>query len=212
MKALLPVLFGLASLACSTPASQGPAHPNQPAPSMQSPVAPAPSSAPNPAEPSAPSEPTARGPREFPTLSDAGLITLQEMSLIGEANVRTLRVAEDGSWSFAKGAEERAGKLSAKQLESVRALLKEVSSAKPSEGMGLPCDALPMHAARLSFGGSRSVGWAGPRAAAPRVGGGHGQGARPNRRGPQRGRDRAHAVATLSVAAALCSPSPRSCD
>lgn len=167
MKALLPVLFGLASLACSTPASQGPAHPNQPAPSMQSPVAPAPSSAPNPAEPSAPSEPTARGPREFPTLSDAGLITLQEMSLIGEANVRTLRVAEDGSWSFAKGAEERAGKLSAKQLESVRALLKEVSSAKPSEGMGLPCDALPMHAARLSFGGSRSVGWAGPCAGPP---------------------------------------------
>jgi hypothetical protein len=37
--------------------------------------------------------------------------------------------------------------------------------------MGLPCDALPMHAARLSFGGSRSIGWAwpcaGPRPAEP---------------------------------------------
>ena len=167
MKALLPVLFGLATLACSTPASQGPAHPREPAPSVQSPVAPAPSSAPTPVEPSQPAEPTARGPREFPTLSDAGLITLQEMSLIGEPNVQTLRLAEDGSWSFAKGAEKRAGTLSAKQLESVRALLREVSSAKPSEGMGLPCDALPMHSARLSFGGSRSIGWAGPCAGPP---------------------------------------------
>jgi hypothetical protein len=177
MKALLPALFGLAVLACSSGVSQTPAHPSEPAPNPIEPapsgqlVTPAPFAAPIPAEPSPSSDPAARGPLEFPALSDPGLITLQSMSLIGEPNVQTLRVAEDGNWSFAKGAEKRAGKLSAKQLETVRGLLNEVSSAKPSEGMGLPCDALPMHAARLSFGGSRSIGWAwpcaGPRPAEP---------------------------------------------
>ncbi|MBL8742751.1 MAG: hypothetical protein JNK04_16700 [Myxococcales bacterium] len=106
------------------------------------------------------------GPRAFPAVADAGLVTVQGMSLVGPADTSTIRVASDGAWSRS-GPRPSSGKLDATQLSAVRGLIDEVSRAKTSASAGLPCDALPVAASRLLIGGGRELGWSGPCAGPP---------------------------------------------
>lgn len=103
----------------------------------------------------------AKGAREFPPVSDRGLVTIQEMSLVDSSSASTLRVGADGTWSWTS-AETKTGKLDAKQLAAVRDLLDEAASAKPSTGPMQPCDAIPSHARRVLFDKDREFGWSGP--------------------------------------------------
>lgn len=109
-------------------------------------------------------EPTA--PRAFPEVADIGLVTVQGLSLVGPVNASTIRVGADGSWTRT-GAAPSSGKLDAKQLSAVRALVDEGGKAKPSTEAGPPCDALPMHMSRILFGKGREIGWSGPCAGPP---------------------------------------------
>jgi hypothetical protein len=104
--------------------------------------------------------------REFPPVSDRGLVTIQEMSLVDSSSASTLRVGADGTWSWAS-AETKTGKLDAKQLAAVRGLLDEAASAKPSTGPMQPCDAIPSRTWRVLFDKDRELGWSGPCAGPP---------------------------------------------
>ena len=109
----------------------------------------------------------ANEPREFPAVSDRGLVTLQQMSLRGPPAPSTIRVGADGAWSWTSAEGTKTGKLDATQLAAVRALLDEAALAKRSTEAGVPCDALPMHATRVLFDKDREMGWAGPCAGPP---------------------------------------------
>lgn len=108
----------------------------------------------------------AKGAREFPPVSDRGLVTIQDMSLVDSSPASTLRVGADGTWSWVS-AETKTGKLDAGQLAAVRALLDEAASAKPSTGPMPPCDAIPSQASRVLFDKDRELGWSGPCAGPP---------------------------------------------
>jgi hypothetical protein len=100
-------------------------------------------------------------PRTFPEVAESGLVTLQGISLVGALNASTIRVGTDGSWTRT-GAAPSSGKLDAKQLSALRALIDEAGKAKPSTEGAEPCDAMPMHASRVLFGKGREVRWSGP--------------------------------------------------
>lgn len=155
MRALLPLLLGLA-LACAKPTDK----PAETAESRPSPAAPASSAAP---VDSGVSHGTSgpETPREFPPVQEAGLVTLQDMRLMGDLDLREVRITEDGRWR-SRGDVERAGQLRSAHLEALLRLARDAREAKPTETAGLPCDALPVHATRLTFAGQRSVGWSGP--------------------------------------------------
>ncbi len=107
-----------------------------------------------------------KAPRVFAEVADRGLVTLQSLSLVGPESASTFRVATDGTWTRS-GAAPSSGKLDAKQLSAVRALVDEIGKAKPSTDAGPPCDALPNHASRILFGKGREIGWSGPCAGPP---------------------------------------------
>lgn len=109
---------------------------------------------------------TGKGPRELPPVSDRGLVTVQEMSLVDPPSVSTLRLGADGAWSWV-GAETKSGKLDATQLAAVQRLLGEAVSAKPRTEPMAPCDALPKRAVRVLFDKDRELGWADPCAGPP---------------------------------------------
>ncbi len=150
----LPLLLGFLALGCaaSTPS------PASPSPTSTSPTALIA------AEPLPPAP--ARRLGDFPPVADRGLVTVQEMSLIGPST-STIRVGADGAWSWASAAGTKTGNLDATQLAAVRVLLDEAALAKRSTEPGLPCDAITTDAARVLFGKDREMGWSGPCAGPP---------------------------------------------
>lgn len=153
MRVFLPIVL-LTALACSS------------APGTPSSVVDTPPPAGS-GSPSAAPSPEPEAPRDFPAVSDAGLVTLQDMRLHGEPFAREIRVGMDGRWKATLGTTTREGTLTEAELTALRDLAQEASETKPTETAGLPCDALPVHATRLTFPGQRAVGWSGPCAGPP---------------------------------------------
>lgn len=108
--------------------------------------------------------PPARGAgegRDFPAVTDRGLVTIQDMSRTAP-QVETLRVAMDGAWSFASSSATKTGQLEEKQLAAVRALITEATSAKPSELPEVMCEAVPTTDTRILTGENTEVAWSSP--------------------------------------------------
>ena len=103
----------------------------------------------------------------FPDVADHGLVTIQDISLVGPPNPSSVRVAADGTWTWTRAGANTNGKLAPEQLAAVKLLLAEAATAKPSTEQDIPCDAVPSDASRVLMENDRAFGWSGPCAGPP---------------------------------------------